>query len=804
MSTKVNLFEKIIFNNRAPILIAFLAATVFLFIQATGVTLDTSLKKMVPLKHEYIQNLFKHKDELSLGNDIRIAVEHTEGDIFNEEYLQVLKDITDEVFYLPNVDKSKVQSLWTPNVRWVEVTEEGFKGGEVIPPTYDGSDQSISQLQDNVLRSGQIGRLVADNFRSSIVYVPLLDLDTSKGEKLDYQAFSHMLEEKVREKYQSDKIKVHIIGFAKKVGDLIDGARGVAMFFLIAIGITFVMLLLDAKCFRSAITVVVCSLIAVIWQLGMLAILHDMLANFRQSEGWPDFVKNFPSFEAIQFGIDPYSMLVPFLVFAIGVSHGVQIINEMAVNSSKEGDSLTSAKKTFHALYIPGIVALVSDAIGFVTLWFIEVGVIQELAIAASLGVATIILTNLILVPVVLSYIGVSNRAVASVLKKKEKPPAIWRWLSGFAHPSIAAISILVGAILAAGGWYFSQGLKIGDLDPGAPELRQNSRYNLDDKFISENYSVSADVLVVMVETPKEGCIRHQALHAMDRFMWHMENVEGVQSTVSLVTVSKLVTTGYNEGNLKWAALSKVQDIINGSLRTVPQGLMNLKCSLAPVIIFLEDHKAETLERSVKAVEEFAEENDNPNVAKFVLASGNAGVEAATNQTIEASQNKMLYLVYGVVCFLVLITFRTWRAVVCIVVPLALTSLLCQALMAMLGIGVKVATLPVIALGVGIGVDYGIYIYSRLQGFIADGMPLQKAYFETLRVTGKAVSFTGLTLAIGVGTWIFSDIKFQADMGLLLTFMFLWNMVGAIWLLPAFADFLLTKQIKKKAAGKQQ
>ena len=801
MTTKANVFENLIFNNRAPILIAFLALTVFFFIKAMGVTLDTSLKKMVPLKHEYIQNLFKHKDELSLGNDIRIAIENTEGDIFDKEYLQVLKDITDEVFYLPNVDKSKVKSLWTPNVRWIEVTEEGFKGGEVIPPTYDGSDATIEQLQANVLRSGQIGRLVSDNFRSSIVYVPLLDLDVSKGEKLDYQAFSHMLEEKVREKYQSDKIKIYIIGFAKKVGDLIDGARGVGLFFLIAMGITFVLLLLDAKCFRSAITVVVCSMIAVIWQLGMLSIFHDILADLRASDSWPDFVKSFPAFEAIQFGIDPYSMLVPFLVFAIGVSHGVQIINEMAVNSSKEENGLLSARKTFRALYIPGIVALVSDAIGFVTLWFIEVGVIQELAIAASVGVATIILTNLILVPVVLSFTGVSNRAVASVLKKREKPPAVWRWLSSFAHPSIAAISILVGAILAAVGWYYSQGLKIGDLDAGAPELRPDSRYNIDDRFISQNYSVSADVLVVMVETPAEGCIEYAALDSMDRFMWHMENVEGVQSTISLVTASKLVTTGYNEGNLKWATLSKVQDIINGSLRTVPQGLMNLKCSLAPVIIFLEDHKAETLERAVAAVEAFAEENDDPNVAKFVLASGNAGVEAATNQTIEASQDQMLYLVYAVVCFLVFITFKTWRAVVCIIVPLALTSILCQALMAQLGIGVKVATLPVIALGVGIGVDYGIYIYSRLQGFISDGMPLQKAYFETLRVTGKAVSFTGLTLAIGVGTWIFSDIKFQADMGILLTFMFLWNMVGAIWLLPAFADFLLSKQANSKKSS---
>ncbi|PIE42612.1 MAG: RND transporter [Gammaproteobacteria bacterium] len=776
----------------------FLALTVFFFIKATGVTLDTSLKKMVPLSHEYIQNLFKHKDELSLGNDIRIAIEHTEGDIFEKEFLQTLKEITDEVFYLPNVDKSKIKSLWTPNVRWVEVTEEGFKGGEVIPQTYDGSPAAIEELQKNVLRSGQIGRLVADNFRSTIIYVPLLDLDESKGEKLDYQEFSTLLEEHVRQKYESEKVKIHIIGFAKKVGDLIDGARGVGMFFLIAVGITFVLLLIDAKCLRSAITVVVCSMIAVIWQLGFLSILHDQLENLRASAHWPEFVKSFPAFEAIQFGIDPYSMLVPFLVFAIGVSHGVQIINEMAVNSSKENDSAVAAKKTFQALYIPGIVALVSDAIGFVTLWFIEVGVIQELAIAASIGVATIILTNLILVPIVLSYIGVSKRAVDAVLKKNTKPPVIWRWLSGFANPSIAAISILVAVVFAAVGWYFSQGLKIGDLDPGAPELRPDSRYNLDDRFISENYSVSADVLVVMVETPSEGCIKYKALDSMDRFMWHMENVEGVQSALSLVTVSKLVTTGYNEGNLKWASLSKLQDIINGSLRTVPQGLMNLTCSLAPVIIFLDDHKAETLERAVGAVEAFAEENNDPAIASFVLASGNAGVEAATNETIAESQNTMLYLVYAVVCLLVFITFKTWRAVVCIVAPLALTSLLCQALMAQLGIGVKVATLPVIALGVGIGVDYGIYIYTRLKGFIEEGMPLQKAYFETLRVTGKAVSFTGLTLAIGVGTWIFSDIKFQADMGLLLTFMFLWNMVGAIWLLPALAHFLLSKQVNKK------
>lgn len=767
--------EDFIVSMRGIILVAFILLTGYFAYAASKIALSTDLQKMVPLKHEFIQNLFKHRDELSLGNDIRIAIENTEGDIFNAEFMEVLRQVTDEVFYLPGVDKSKVASLWTPNVRWVEVTEEGFRGGEVIPPTYDGSAKSLRQLQANVLRSGQVGRLVADDFRSAIVHVPLIEYPAGSTEKLNYKELSDALEEKIRDRFQTGPYKVHIVGFSKKIGDLIDGAVGVVMFFGVAILITFVLLLIDAKCLRSAITVVACSVAAVIWQLGILTLLG--------------------------YGIDPYSMLVPFLVFAIGVSHGVQLINEFAVQSSRMTDRVMAARLTFRSLYIPGILALISDAIGFLTLYIIEIQVIQDLAVAACLGVFVIILTNLVLVPIVLSFVGVSKRAVEAVHKKTVKEPRTWRFISNFANGKVAAFSILLAALGAGVGLYVGKDLKIGDLDAGAPELHPDSRYNLDDMFINNHYSVSADVLVVMVETPPEGCSKVEAMEKIDRFMWHMENVEGVQSTLSLVTVAKLVITGFNEGNWKWGQLSKEQDILNNSMQNLPSGLMNVSCSLAPVIVFLNDHKAETLQRVVNAVRDFAAVEDDPEVAKFVLASGNAGVEVATNQTIDRAQNTMLISVYSVVTLLCLITFRSWRAVLCIMIPLALTTVLCNALMTVLGIGVKVATLPVIALGVGVGVDYGIYIYARLKGFLEDGMPLQEAYFETLRVTGKAVCFTGLTLAIGVGTWIFSEIKFQADMGILLTFMFLWNMVGAIWLLPALAHFLIGNRLNKKDAA---
>ena len=632
--------------------------------------------------------------------------------------------------------------------------------------------ESLEQVQANVLRSGQVGRLVADDFESSIVYVPLLD-QSGANKKLDYKKFSAALEQDIRQKFQSDNINIRIVGFAKKIGDLIEGATGVALFFIIAIGITFVLLLIDSKCIRSTFTVIICSVIAVIWQVGILTLLGK--------------------------GIDPYSMLVPFLIFAIGVSHGVQLINEFAVESHRINFKLEAARLTFRALYVPALLALISDAIGFMTLWTIEIHVIQDLAISAALGVFALIFTNLLMIPVLLSYVGASPMAINAMNKKLHAKHVIWSKISRFATPKAATVSVIIAAIGAGAGLYISKDLKIGDLDAGAPELWPDSRYNLDDKYVNEHYSVSADVLVVMVETPEYACTESAAMQKMDRFMWHMENVPGVQSALSVVTVSKRVITGFNEGNWKWAALTRVQDIINNSVQTVPGGLVNTDCSLAPVIVFLDDHKAETLDRAVAAVQEFAAAENDPDVAEFVLASGNAGVEAATNETIEHAQNMMKVLVYGVVSILCLITFRSIRAVICIIVPLALTSILCQALMTILGIGVKVATLPVIALGVGIGVDYGIYIYSRLKGFMEDGMELEDAYFETLKVTGKAVCFTGLTLAIGVGTWIFSDIKFQANMGVLLTFMFLWNMVGAIWLLPALANFLIRGKIKKKA-----
>ncbi|MDO6564899.1 MMPL family transporter [Amphritea sp. 1_MG-2023] len=758
------LAERFLFHHRLTVLSVFTVLTLLLAWQAVQIRPDASFVKMIPSAHPYVENYLKNRDDLAgLGNSIRVAVAVKEGDIFTADYQQTLQKITDELFFIPGVDRSALTSIWTPNVRWTEVTEDGFVGGPVIPPEYDGSAASLEQVKLNILRSGQVGRLVANDFRSAIVQVPLFDKHPDSGEKLDYQALSQQLETLIRDKYQSDKVTVHITGFAKIVGDLIDGAAQVAVFFAIALLITLVLLYLYSRSMTATLVPLACSVIAVIWQLGLLKLLG--------------------------FGLDPYSMLVPFLVFAIAVSHGVQIVNTIALESARGAPRWLAARRAFRALYIPGLTALLSDGIGFVTLMVIDIRVIQDLAIAASLGIAVIILTNLFLLPVIMSLLGIGERATQRALKATQKPSTYWRRLTWFTTPVGARAAVSIAGVLLIAGLYQGQALQIGDLDSGAPELRADSRYNLDNRFITQHYSTSSDAFVVMVGTEKDHCSSFNTLSLVDRFQYYLTNIEGVQSSVSLVDVSKRVTSGLNEGNLKWRAISRNQLIINASLAYVPAGLMNPSCSLLPVIIFLDDHKAETLQRLTGQIEQFAHRYDSEQI-RFEMAAGNAGFEAATNEVIGIAQYQMLAWVYGVVGLLCLLTFRSLKTLICIIAPLALTSILCQALMASLGIGVKVATLPVIALGVGIGVDYGIYIYSKLNTYLVQGMALSEAYLNTLKTTGKSVAFTGLTLAIGVVLWVFSPIKFQADMGILLTFMFLWNMLGALILIPALACLL--------------
>jgi predicted RND superfamily exporter protein len=493
-------------------------------------------------------------------------------------------------------------------------------------------------------------------------------------------------------------------------------------------------------------------------------------------------------------------------VFAIGVSHGAQKMNGIMQDIGRGAHKLVAARYTFRRLFLAGLTALLADAVGFAVLMVIDIPVIQDLALTASIGVAVLILTNLILLPVLLSYVGVSPAAAARSLRNNDLAPKglnrIWQWLERFTERRWAIGAVLGGALLLAGGVFASFHLKIGDLDAGAPELRADSRYNQDNAYITANYALSSDQFAVIVKTAKEGCLKYQTLVEADRLSWALQQVPGVQTTVALTNAVRQITAGSFEGSPKWLTIARNQDVLNYGAQQASVNnpdLFNTDCSVMPVIAYLADHRAETLDRVVQASAEFAAQHGTPE-RQFLLAAGSAGIDAATNIVVRQAWTQMLLLVYAAVTVLCFITFRSWRAVVVAVLPLVVTSFLCEALMVWLGIGVKVATLPVVALGVGIGVDYALYLLSVQLAQQRVGVPLREAYRRALQFTGKVVVLVGVTLAAGVITWAFSPIKFQADMGILLAFMFVWNMVGAVILIPALSHFLLPGGLQARPA----
>jgi uncharacterized protein len=764
--------ERLLFNNRLVIVVLCALISAVLGYKALGLSLNAAFEKMIPTKHPYIVNFLENRGQLAgMGNSLRIAIEAKNGDIFDPDYLDTVKKISDELFLYPGVDRPYMKSLWTPSVRWTGVTEEGLDGGPVVPDDYDGSPESLAQVRLNVERSGEIGQLVAANYKSSIVLVPLQDKVAETGARIDYHELSQRIEA-LRAKYESDKIAIHVTGFAKVVGDLIEGLQQVLLFFAAAIAICTAVLFWYTRCWRSTLLVVLCSMIAVLWLLGLLPTLG--------------------------YELDPYSVLVPFLVFAIGMSHGAQKMNGIMQDVGRGTHKLVAARYTFRRLFLAGMTALLADAVGFAVLMVIDIQVIQDLAITASIGVAVLIFTNLVLLPILLSYTGVSPEAARRSLQAETQEAAdgshskhpFWAFLDLFTQRKWATIAVLVGTAMGIAGLVVSFQLKIGDTDPGAPELRPDSRYNRDNAYIVANYAASSDVYIVMVKTPQYACAHYDTLTAVDELERQLQQLPGVEATSSLAGLAKVANAGMNEGSLKWSEIPRSQDNLNAIITRAPREMFNQNCDLLTVYAYLKDHKADTLNSVVGVVEAFAASHATADLC-ILNAAGNAGIEAATNIVVKKANVEMLGLVYLAVIVLAFITFRSWQAVICAVLPLMLTSVLCEALMVWLNIGVKVATLPVIALGVGIGVDYALYIMTVTLARLKGGMSLSEAYYKALTFTGKVVVLTGITLGIAVATWAWSPIKFQADMGILLAFMFIWNMLGALILLPALGHFLL-------------
>jgi len=766
-ATLVGRLERLIFGHRTLILVLFALGTVLLgTIALRGLRIDTSFNKTLPVRHEYMRTYLDPRfAEFRGANRVLVALIARDGNMFTPQFFAAMRKATDEVIVMYGIDRTQVQSIFTPNVRYLEVVEEGIEAGNVIPADFTPTPENMARVRDNIIKAGIVGRLVANDFSGALVSAIVLDTD-AQGRTVDPIRVAHELEQRVRKPLEGHGIDVHIIGFAKVVGDIADGAASVLMFAVITVVLTLLAVRIYTQSWRVAFVPVLCSVIAVIWQLGALVLLR--------------------------YGIDPIGLLVPFLIFAIGVSHGVQKISAVADGAFAGLSSMEAARRTFRQLLAPAIVALLADLVGFVTILLIPVEVIREMAITASIGVAIVILTDLVLLPVLVSYVHFDAGYHDRVARRQRWLAQVWHRLAGITRRGPALVIIVLAAVLGVLGWLKGRETPIGDTQAGVPELRPGSRYNRDNDVITSKFSIGVDLLTAIVDAQQPICVSHELMTWVDRFGWHTRNVVGVQDVVTLPFIAKIAIAGWNEGSLKWRSIPREQMQLTQSTRYIETstGLLNENCDVVPVLMFLTDHRAGTIERAVTEVKQWRTANPVAE-ATLRLAAGNVGVMAATNETVKAKELLILGGVFAAVIVMCLLTFHSAVGTMLVVLPLALVSVLVYAVMALVGIGLKVSTLPMVALGAGIGVDYGIYLFSRMEEFLHQGLPVRVCYERTLRVTGASIIFTGITLAIGVATWVFSPLKFQADIGIMLTFMFLVNMLAAIVLLPALAAWLI-------------
>jgi predicted RND superfamily exporter protein len=764
-----SLMERLIFNNRPWIITFCILLTVILGTNAAKLHVDTSFTAMLPEHQPYIVNYEANRGAMrALGDSIRIVVEHKNGDIYNPAYLDVLRQINDRVFLLPGVDRSYMQSLWTPAVGWMQITEQGITNGPVMPDHYDGSPANINQLRANISKADIIGSIVANDQRSSEILVPLLDRNPATSLPFNFGAFWREIQTKILS-LQSASITIHIVGFAAIMGNLIEALYDMVGFFLATAALIAILIFATTRCIRSTIAIFSCSCIAVIWLLGIIHVLGDAL--------------------------DPYSILIPFLVFAIGVSHGAQKMNGIRQDIARGASSYVAARLTFRRLFGAGLTALIADSIGFMVLVVIDVPAIQTLAIVASVGVLILVFTNLVLLPVILSYTGVNGKKTSRHTTVQNVAQRLFQALEQLCERRNASYVLMGALLLLIMAEGLARNIQIGDVSPGAPELRANSRYNQDNSYVNSHYSLSSDEFAVIVSAgaSAQGLVDFSTMLKMDHLEQTLRTLPNVETVVSAADWVRSCTAASFDGNLKWWTINRDSSILGEALECVytyhPE-LMNDGFSVAPLIVYLRNHRAATIAAVADAVGHFADHNNSSDV-QFLLAAGNAGMDAATNIVVQRAYRLIPYLVYGAVIALCFTFFRTWRAVIVAVLPLIFTSVLCQALMVAMGIGVKIATLPVAALGVGVGVDYALYLLSVQLSFQRKGAPLRFAYREALRFTGRTVAFVGFSLAVSVSLWAFSPIRFQADMGLLLAFMFIGNMLSTLILVPVLSSFFL-------------
>ena len=758
--------EEWIFANPKIVLSMILAVTLLFAARLPALRIYTDFSDLLPQKHPYVQTYNRIiKEGFGGANLIVMMIEAPQGTIFNDETLAVVHRATQGIDSLPSVNHNLVTSLTHRTSRKVYATPDGnFASESYYDPAIERrSPEVLARLQKDVQSDPRVfGLLVSPDSKAALIKAQL-----NEGQ-IDYVKTFAALQQ-VRADAAKGGHKVYVTGNPVLTGWVYTYlAQIVGILFSTLALLTLLLMLYFRRLYGVALPLLGIALSS-IWGLGFMS--------------W------------LGFNLEPLSMPIPFLIAARAMSHGVQLVARYYEELEITRNGKKAARNALDALFRPGSLAIVVDAVGIGVMILGAAPFNWKLGISAGFWAFAVIFTVHFMVPLALTVLPQPARL-------ENKNQGVRNFLAGAmartgGTPQGALTILAVAAVLMVLAGASASTLRIGESSPGSPILHAHHDYNTSTKTINASFPGSEELHVTVRVPEKEGLKRPEVMHAIEVFQARMLEDPEVGGSKAVPTVVRLVNRLTHNDDPRWMQMPDTAAEIGGLMlmylasSPIPGALkefVNDDENEAVIVFYYKNHQADTIARAVALAEE-AGKSIAASVPGMTIAVGGGlvGLAAAANEALHADHLLLVPLVMLLAFVLVTSYYQSFHAGWLMVLPMLFATVLSYAFMAWKGIDISVNTVPVIMVGVGVGIDYAVYFMDRIREETARLHDIGKAAVAAVATTGYAVSFTAVTLIAGVILWIFmSDLRFQSESALLLSFMLVVNAVAAILIVPAW------------------
>jgi predicted RND superfamily exporter protein len=750
-------------RNRVYVLAGILLVTVILLGITTFKTqIVTKFSDLLPQDHQYIQVHNQHKTSFGGSNLVSIMVQAEEGTIFNRPTLEKIKGITRDLRTVRAVNEFQITSLASRKIKKVKASTFGIKSTPLMWPDVPEDEGGIRELQNAVMQNPlAYGTYVSRDLKAALITVDFIDrlLDS----EVVYREISDLLAQ-----YDDETVEISAVGNPILHGKVASFLNETILIFAISIAVLgLILLVFLMRSWRGTLLPIFSAFVSGIWALGIAGL----------------------------FGInmDPLGVVIAFLVTARVISHCVQSVNRFDILAKSGVDNKESAAKaSLMELFKPGLLSVVTDAGGILVVTLAPIPLLQKTALIGAIWVGTIAITGIILTPVLLSYMGKPNEFVCPI----DCTSLIDRILQGFFRLSTGksgytVLAVSFALIVVCG--FLGSRITVGDASPGSPLLWQDSDYNTAVKEINEKF-LGTDRMFVVVEGDEPDALKKpEVLDYMQGFQKYVERQPEVGGSRSLVDIIPVINYMMHEGNPRYMTLGESK-MVNGEYVYMylagsnPGDLAQYsdpQYQTGGITLYFRDHKGSTIRTAITRMKDYISQNKIES-GEIQLAGGLIGVLAAVNEVIFFGQVESIALALMVVLFTAGITYRNGVAGVYLMIPIIMSNAITFTYMYFRGIGLNVNTLPVAALGIGLGVDYSIYVADAIKENFHKFEDVKQAIFEGLNSAGRGVVLTASPLILSTAVWYFmSSLRFQAEMALLIAIWMAISAFGALIVIPA-------------------